>query len=145
MPTAKPTQIIVHRIELQSTERKYLEEYIKNQSGTSPVKIADTLLKNAGTISIAVAVGGVGYLGYRAYMAVQESLMSLNPVETLKEMKEDAPRMKRALGLYYQKKAWVEAGKPTDKDGKPILPKYEEPSYVDLYMVGFNNFWGLEN
>tara|TARA_R110002126_G_scaffold92142_1_gene218855 strand:- start:180 stop:611 length:432 start_codon:yes stop_codon:yes gene_type:complete len=143
MPTAKPTQIIVHRIELQSTERKFLEEYIQSQASSSPVKIADTLLKNAGTISLAVAVGGVGYLGVQAYLAVQEALMALNPVETLRGMKEDAPRIKRALGLYNQKKKWIESGSPKDADGKPILPAYEEPSYVDIYMVGFNNFWGL--
>ena len=32
MPQAKPTQVIVHRFELQTSERKYLEEIIEKQN-----------------------------------------------------------------------------------------------------------------
>jgi len=55
MPKAKPTQVIVHRIELQEKEREYLEAYAATQS-----------LKNLAYVGGAVSVAGLGYLGYKS-------------------------------------------------------------------------------
>jgi len=56
MPKAKPTQVIVHRIELQEKERDALEAYI-----------AGNTVKNVVIPTAAIAgVGAAGYLGYKA-------------------------------------------------------------------------------
>ena len=62
MPTSKPTQTIVHRIELQKTERAFLEEYIqKRQEG----QIISAIGQAAGPIGIGVAL----YFGVRMAMS----------------------------------------------------------------------------
>ena len=62
MPTSKPTQTIVHRIELQKTERAFLEEYIqKRQEG----QIISAIGQAAGPIGIGVAL----YFGARMAMS----------------------------------------------------------------------------
>ena len=59
MPKAKPTQVIVHRIELQEKERDMLEAYV----GGSVVKNAVVPL------SIAAGVGSAAYIGYKSAKA----------------------------------------------------------------------------
>jgi len=54
MPKAKPTQVIVHRIELQEKEREFLETLQTTQS-----------IKNLAYAGSAVGVTAVGYLGYK--------------------------------------------------------------------------------
>ena len=56
MPKAKPTQVIVHRIELQEKEREMLEVYVAG-------KTARNLLEPA------VAVGGV-WVAYKSAKAI---------------------------------------------------------------------------
>ena len=60
MPKAKPTQVIVHRIELQEKEREILETYAATQT-----------MKNLGYTAAAVGVTAVGYLGWRTYHEVK--------------------------------------------------------------------------
>ena len=60
MPKAKPTQVIVHRIELQQHERDLLEAYATTQA-----------LKNAGIAAAAVGVTAVGYLGWKTFHEVK--------------------------------------------------------------------------
>ena len=60
MPKAKPTQVIVHRIELQQHERDMLEAYATTQA-----------LKNAGIAAAAVGVTAVGYLGWKTFHEVK--------------------------------------------------------------------------
>jgi len=56
MPKAKPTQVIVHRIELQEKERDALDAYI-----------AGSTVKNIVVPTAIVAgVGAAGYIGYKA-------------------------------------------------------------------------------
>jgi len=55
MPKAKPTQVIVHRIELQEKERDALDAYI-----------AGSTVKNIVVPTAIVAgVGAAGYIGYK--------------------------------------------------------------------------------
>jgi len=56
MPKAKPTQVIVHRIELQEKERDMLEAVVAGQTVKNVVV----------PVAIAGGVGAAGYLGYKA-------------------------------------------------------------------------------
>ena len=56
MPKAKPTQVIVHRIELQEKEREFLEALQTTQS-----------IKNVAFAGAGVLVAGVSYLGWKTY------------------------------------------------------------------------------
>ena len=59
MPKAKPTQVFVHRIELQEKEREYLEA----------LQMAQTV-KNLSYAGAAVGVTAVGYLGWKTFHEV---------------------------------------------------------------------------
>jgi len=76
MPQAKPTQVIVHRFELQTSERKYLEEIIEKQNQASIIR---SVSNAAGPITTALAVGVVGWAGIKAWATVQAAL--LGPIE----------------------------------------------------------------
>ena len=54
MPKSKPTQVIVHRIELQEKEREMLDAFATTQA-----------LKNAGIAAAAVGGTAVAYLGWK--------------------------------------------------------------------------------
>jgi hypothetical protein len=54
MPKAKPTQVIVHRVELQEKEREFLEAYATTQT-----------IKNLAYAGTAVGATALGYLGYK--------------------------------------------------------------------------------
>jgi hypothetical protein len=56
MPKAKPSQVIVHRIELQETEREMLAPLVYSKS-------ASNLLLPVAAIT---GVGVIGYVGYKA-------------------------------------------------------------------------------
>jgi hypothetical protein len=56
MPKAKPTQVIVHRIELQEKERDMLETLVVTKS------ISNMLIPTAAIVGVGVA----GYIGYKA-------------------------------------------------------------------------------
>ena len=56
MPKAKPTQVIVHRIELQEKEREYLEALQTTQS-----------IKNIGFAAAGLSVPLLGFLSYKAF------------------------------------------------------------------------------
>lgn len=60
MPKSKPTQVIVHRIELQEKEREALEAIVAGQT-----------VKNV-VVPVAI-VGGVGAAGYLGYKALKEA------------------------------------------------------------------------
>ena len=57
MPKAKPTQVIVHRIELQETERKLAERYVNAKS-------VESVGKGALYIGGVVIGAGVLYVGW---------------------------------------------------------------------------------
>ena len=62
MPKAKPTHVVVHRIELQEKEREYLEQVVAGQTVKNIVV----------PVAIAGGVAGAGYLGYKALNAAYE-------------------------------------------------------------------------
>jgi len=56
MPKAKPTQVIVHRIELQEKEREALDAWIAGKT-----------LKNVGVAAAGASVPVLGFLAYKAF------------------------------------------------------------------------------
>ena len=44
MPKAKPSQVILHRIELSTTEREMLEQYLQNDTIASYADVGKTLV-----------------------------------------------------------------------------------------------------
>ena len=56
MPKAKPTQVFIHRIELQEKEREYLESLQMTQT-----------IKNLAYAGSAVGVTAIGYLGWKTF------------------------------------------------------------------------------
>ena len=56
MPKAKPTQVIVHRIELQEKEREFLETLQVTQS-----------IKNIGFAAAGASVPVLGFMSYKAW------------------------------------------------------------------------------
>ena len=57
MPKAKPTHVIVHRIELQEKERELLEPFVK-------AKEVEQYGKTAATVAAAGALGVAVYVGW---------------------------------------------------------------------------------
>ena len=80
MPQAKPTQVIVHRIELQQTERKQLEEFLEIQKN---VNIANSVSKFVGPLATAGSIIGGVWIGAKVWAAVQAAL--LGPIENAAE------------------------------------------------------------
>ena len=56
MPKAKPTQVFVHRIELQEKEREYLEVLQVSQT-----------IKNIGYAAAGASVPFLGFMGYKVF------------------------------------------------------------------------------
>jgi len=80
MPQAKPTQVIVHRVELQTSERRMLEEYLEAQSTNAYINSA---IRASGPIAIGLGIAGGAWLGVKAWAGVQAAL--LGPIEDAKE------------------------------------------------------------
>ena len=93
MPTALPTQVIVHRIELQKTERQYLEKYLEDQNKISIARTASSAVVPLIQVG---AVAGVAWLGLKLWGEIQallngpledipagmvDALASLNPLQ----------------------------------------------------------------
>ena len=56
MPKSKPTQVIVHRSELQEKEREYVEALVVGKT-----------VKNVGIAAAGASVPFLGFLGYKAF------------------------------------------------------------------------------
>lgn len=80
MPTAPPTQVIVHRIELQKTERQYLEKYIEDQQ---KIKLVSTGISAVVPLLQVGAVAGVAWLGIKLWGEIQALLNG--PLEDIQE------------------------------------------------------------
>ncbi len=80
MPQSKPTSVIVHRIELQTSERKLLDEYLQTKATTDYINSA---IRATGPIAIGAGIAGGIWLGVKAWAGVQAAL--LGPVEEAKQ------------------------------------------------------------
>jgi len=58
MPKAKPSQVIVHRIELQEKERELLEKYMEAKTAEGYAKAVNNAMIPVGVVFI----GGVAYV-----------------------------------------------------------------------------------
>tara|TARA_R110000851_G_C13076960_1_gene565427 strand:- start:952 stop:1452 length:501 start_codon:yes stop_codon:yes gene_type:complete len=88
MPQAKPTQVIVHRIELQSSERTILKDYVEFQQSKAQIELA---LKAVQPTVVALGVVGATYVGVRGYQALVAALNSIDPAAALAELMEPVP------------------------------------------------------
>lgn len=84
MPQAKPTQVVVHRIELQTSERRMLEEYLESKATNEYINSA---IKASGQIAVGAGIAGGIWLGVKAWAGVQAAL--LGPIEDAREYVED--------------------------------------------------------
>ena len=57
MPKSKPSQVVVHRVELQEKERELLEQYMKP-------KIVQTYANAVSAVALCAGVGMAGYASY---------------------------------------------------------------------------------
>ena len=94
MPKAKPTHVVVHRIELQEKEREYLEQVVAGQTVKNIVVPA----------AITAGVAGAGYLGYKALNAAYD--WGDDAIDNLKreytEHKEKAETAAKVSGVYLE-------------------------------------------
>lgn len=95
MPVAKPSQVIVHRIELQQTERALLEKYIDQQNdGVDDPKLAALKILSNGSNGFFIATGlliavPVGIYGFNWFkIQLESALQSIDPEAALEELKE---------------------------------------------------------
>ena len=77
MPKAKPSQVIVHRIELQEKERELLEAAVVART------VKDVVLP----ATLAVGVGSAAYIGYKAARAAYGWAEDI--VDDVKDMVDD--------------------------------------------------------
>jgi hypothetical protein len=85
MPQAKPSQVIVHRIELQQSERQMLKEYVEVHQKQQWIQTAG---KVAAPLAITGAVVGSAYIATLAWKEIEEALVSLDPVGKFQEFSE---------------------------------------------------------
>ncbi len=86
MPQAKPTQVIVHRIELQQSERQMLKEYVE---ASQKMQMLDAAAKGAGPALIGAGIAGAAYLGVLAWRELTTALNALDPSAALEELNEN--------------------------------------------------------
>ena len=83
IPKSAPSQVIVHRIELQSTERGYLEQYV----------VANTIRNVVIPSAVVAGVGSAAYLGYKGLKAFFEWGTDV-PEELWNDLKERVKEQK---------------------------------------------------
>jgi hypothetical protein len=83
MPQAKPSKVIVHRIELQQSERQMLKEYVEERQKQQWVKTAGLAVQ-----PVLLAGGAIAatYVGIRGYQALQAALNALDVPGALDEL-----------------------------------------------------------
>ena len=116
MPKAKPTQVVVHRIELQEKEREALDAYVAGQTVKNVVLPA----------TLAVGVGVAGFVGYKAAKSAYN--WGQDAFDDLKDLGEDV--METVVG----KKTYT-----NPKDGKTYTnPLAGIPVLGSLFGSGIN-------
>lgn len=135
MPQAKPTQVIVHRFELQTSERKYLEEIIEKQNQASIIR---SVSNAAGPLTTALVVGVVGWAGIKAWATVQAALVG--PIEraeqTINELFE--PRDNRT------KREIIQSGELNlSENGNIFTETILNPTVRDWAILDFGDLLSL--
>jgi len=107
MPKAKPDQVIVHRIELQETERATLEAALAGKFVTNAAMAAGNLLNGIGTaltpLSGAFQVLAAAWVAERSWDEIVEQV--LDPIVELIE----TPVLQKYAGDYAMIVAWLNA------------------------------------
>ena len=108
MPKAKPDQVIVHRIELQETDRATLEAALAGNFVTNGMGAAANLLKGAGSLLIPFAGAFTGLAGLGiADRTIDEVIESIKKTkEVTGEAMEGA---KSGVSIYEDTVAWLNA------------------------------------
>ncbi len=83
MPQAKPSQVIVHRIELQQSERQMLKEYVEESQKRKWIETAGGAVQ---PLIIAGGAVGAGYVVIRGYQALVAALNALDVEGALDEL-----------------------------------------------------------
>lgn len=83
MPQAKPTQVIVHRIELQQSERQMLKEFVEERQKQQWISTAGSAVQ---PVIIGTAAMGAAYIGIRGYQALVAALNSIDVPGSLDEL-----------------------------------------------------------
>lgn len=102
MPKAKPTQVIVHRIELQEKEREMLEAMVVGQT-----------VKNVVLPTAAVAiVGSASYLSYKALKSAfdwgTDIIDDIKSVDDAFQAREESGYTPPgAIGVLYKVRKWT--------------------------------------
>ena len=95
MARAKPTHVIIHRIELQEKEREYMEQVVAGQTVKNIVV----------PVAVVGGVGAAGYLGYKALNAAYD--WGDDVVDDLKreytEHKEKVETAAKVSGIYLER------------------------------------------
>jgi len=79
MPKAAPTQVIVHRIELQKSERLMLEEYMVHSRNAH-------YIKSLTPIATGAALFFVGSLVAKTALDIYKAMVSLDPLGTITDI-----------------------------------------------------------
>jgi len=87
MPKAKPTQVIVHRIELQEKERDMLEAVVAGQT------VSNVIIPTA----LTAGVVGAGYLGYKTLKQAYD--WGEDVVDKAKDSFDEFNRDPKTMGL----------------------------------------------
>lgn len=83
MPQAKPTQVIVHRLELQQSERQMLKEFVEERQKQQWIQTAGSAVQ---PVLIAGGAIGAGYVVIRGYQALQAALNAADIQGALDEL-----------------------------------------------------------
>lgn len=152
MPKAKPDQVIVHRLELQETEREILSSLTTaimfNRVADPVVKLLNDV---TGTITVLALLSASGLIAGVAFTYVYDPEAIMDPIEQFlqqaKEAKERAELIGEAAsrgplwGLIDMIEMWTGTNIPDFGGGyeppagsqtQPINPIYNDPT--DLYL-----------
>ena len=138
MPKAAPTQVIVHRLELQKSERLMLEEYMVHSRNAQ-------YIKSLTPIATGAALFFVGSLVVKTALDIYKSMVSLDPLGTitdvingsaLDEIQEGGKQVLMAL-LKKEMQRRKDAGEP------PLTPQQQFAFLWNLLVsqVGLTKAW----
>lgn len=129
MPKSNPTQVIVHRLELQSTERNLLSDYLTHQRNTS-------YIKSVVPAATGVALFVVGSLAVKTVIDIYTALNSIDPIQSFKDLQENMKLQgpKDAV-MKIGKKLLAEEIQRRGEAGEPPLTPIEQYCFIWDFIV----------